>query len=79
MLKLRVTEVAEKHGIHNAAELSRYVGVSYETAYRLWRGEVGGESDRRSIGILTMYRVAQSFRVTISDLCVEAIAADPPR
>lgn len=72
MLRLKVKEVAEAAGIPDAAELSRRTGVSYDTAYRLWRGEVGGTTrGERSIGVMTLYRVAQALKVKVADLLEE--------
>lgn len=69
MIRLKVKEVAEQAGIPDAAELSRRTGLSYDTAYRLWRGEVGGEKrGDRSIGIVTLHRVAKALGVKTSDL-----------
>lgn len=72
MLRLRVKEVAEGAGIPDAAELSRRTGISYDTAYRLWRSEVGGEKrGERSIGVMTLHRVAKALGVKIADLVEE--------
>jgi transcriptional regulator with XRE-family HTH domain len=72
MLRLKVKEVAEQGGIPDAAELSRRTGISYDTAYRLWRGEVGGTSrGERSIGVMTLYRVAKALGVKVADLIEE--------
>jgi transcriptional regulator with XRE-family HTH domain len=72
MIHLRIKEVAEQQGIPDAAELSRRTGISYDTAYRLWRGEVGGtKRGERSIGIATLYRVAKALGVRTSDLYEE--------
>src|SRR5262245_9824386 len=72
MIRLRVKEVAESIGIPDAAELSRRTGIAYDTAYRLWRGDVGGaRRGDRSIGIVTLYRVARALGVRTSDLYLE--------
>jgi transcriptional regulator with XRE-family HTH domain len=72
MVRLRVKEAAEQAGIPDAAELSRRTGISYDTAYRLWRGEVGGEKrGERSIGIMTLHRVAKALGVKMMDLYEE--------
>lgn len=72
MIRLRIKEVAEQAGIPDAAELSRRTGISYDTAYRLWRGDVGGtQRGDRSIGIMTLHRVAKALGVRTSDLYVE--------
>jgi transcriptional regulator with XRE-family HTH domain len=72
MIRLRVKEVAESVGVVDAAELSRRAGIAYDTAYRLWRGEVGGaRRGDRSIGIVTLYRVAKALGVHTGDLYIE--------
>ena len=72
MIRLRVKEVAESLGIPDAAELSRKTGIAYATAYRLWRGDIGGTArGDRSIGIVTLHRVAQALGVKTSDLFLE--------
>lgn len=72
MIRLCVKEVAEQAGIPDAAELSRRTGISYDTAYRLWRGDVGGTArGERSIGIMTLHRVAKALGVRTVDLFVE--------
>lgn len=72
MVKLRVKEVAENAGIPDAAELSRRTGVSIDTAYRLWRGDIGGTArGERSIGVMTLHRVAKALGVKIQDLLEE--------
>lgn len=73
MIRLCIKEVAEKHGIPDAAELSRRTGISYDTAYRLWKGEIGGtQRGDRSIGIMTLHRVARALGVKTSDLYEES-------
>ena len=67
MLRLKVREIAESKGITDAAKLSRKTGVGYATAHRLMQGEVT-EDNLRSVGILTLYRVAKGLGVRISDL-----------
>ena len=72
MIRLRVKEVAEQQGIPDATELARRTGVAYATAYRLWKGDIGGtERGERSIGIVTLYRVAKALRVRTSELYAE--------
>ncbi len=72
MIRLRVREVAAQQGVPDATELARRTGVAYGTAYRLWRGDVGGvERGDRSIGIVTLHRVAKALGVRTSDLYVE--------
>jgi transcriptional regulator with XRE-family HTH domain len=72
MIRLRVKEVAEGLGIPDAAELARKTGIAYATAYRLWRGDIGGTSrGDRSIGIVTLHRVAKALGVKTSDLYEE--------
>jgi hypothetical protein len=76
MVRLRVKEAAEQAGIPDAAELSRRTGISYDTAYRLWRGELGGEKrGERSIGIMTLHRVAKALGLKMNDLYEEDRAA----
>lgn len=72
MIRLRVKEVAEASGIRDAAHLARQADIAYETAYRLWRGDVGGvKRGDRSIGIVTLHRVAKALGVKTGDLYVE--------
>jgi transcriptional regulator with XRE-family HTH domain len=72
MIRLRVKEVAESVGVVDAAELARRASIAYDTAYRLWRGEVGGiKRGDRSIGIVTLHRVAKALGVRTSDLYTE--------
>lgn len=70
MVRLIVREVAERQGVKDATDLARRTGLAYGTAYRLWQGDVGGESNR-SVGILTLHRVAKALGVTMGDLYVE--------
>ena len=70
MLRLKVREVAENQGITDAAKLSRKTGIGYATAHRLMQGDVT-EDNLRSVGILTLYRVAKGLGVRISDLYEE--------
>jgi transcriptional regulator with XRE-family HTH domain len=70
MLRLKVKEVAESKGITDAAKLSRKTGIGYATAHRLMQGEIT-EDNLRSVGILTLYRVAQGLGVRIVDLLEE--------
>lgn len=67
MVRLRVREVAEAHGIVDATKLARKAGLAYATARKLWNGEVGGK-DERSVGILTLHRVARALGVRMSEL-----------
>jgi len=70
MVRLIVREVAEARGVKDATDLARRTGLAYGTAYRLWQGEVGGEGNR-SVGILTLHRVAKALGVKAGDLYVE--------
>jgi hypothetical protein len=70
MLRLKVKEVAQSKGIVDAAKLSRATGLGYATAHRLMQGEIT-EDNLRSVGILTLYRVAKGLGVRISDLYEE--------
>jgi len=67
MLRLKVKEIAESKGIGDAAKLSRATGIGYATAHRLMLGDIT-EDNLRSVGILTLYRVAQGLGVRLSDL-----------
>lgn len=69
MLKLRVREVAERMGIPDAAALSRRVDISTETAYRLFKGDVGSEA--RGVGLQTLYKVARGLGVRMEELYEE--------
>lgn len=72
MIRLRVKEVAERAGIRDATDLARRSGVAYATAYRLWKGDIGGtERGERSIGVMTLYHVARALGVKTADLYVE--------
>lgn len=72
MVTLRVKEVAEQLGIPDATELARRTGIANDTAYRLWRGDVGGvKRGDRSIGIVTLHRVAKALGLKASDLYEE--------
>jgi hypothetical protein len=70
MLRLKVKEVAESQGVTDAAKLSRKTGIGYATAHRLMQGEIT-EDNLRSVGILTLYRVAKGLGVQMSDLYEE--------
>ena len=70
MLRLRVKEVALEKGIEDAATLSRRTDISTDTAYRLWRGEIG-DARGRGIGLRTLHKVAQSLGVKVADLYEE--------
>lgn len=70
MVRLRVREVAEGRGVRDATDLARRTGVAYATAYRLWQGDVGGK-ENRSVGILTLHRVARALGVSMGELYVE--------
>ena len=70
MLRLKVKEVAKSQGIADAAKLSRKTGIGYATAHRLMQGDVT-EDNLRSVGILTLHRVAKGLGVRLSDLYEE--------
>jgi len=71
-IRLRIKEMAESVGIPDAAELSRRTGISYDTAYRLWRGEIGGASrGERSVGVMTLHRIAGALGCKVTDLLEE--------
>ena len=70
MLRLKVKQVAESKGVTDAAKLSRKTGIGYATAHRLMLGDVT-EDNLRSVGILTLHRVAKGLGVRLSDLYEE--------
>ena len=77
MLRLKVKEVAERRGIEDAATLSRRADIATDTAYRLWRGEIGDERGR-GVGLRTLHKVAQALGVKIADLYDEDVQALRP-
>lgn len=70
MIRLRVQEVARGKGITSAAELARRTGLAFSGANELWKGELTTDG-KRSVGILTLHRVAQALGVRVADLIVE--------
>lgn len=70
MVRLRVREVAEAQGVKSAAELARRTGLAFSGANELWKGEVTTDG-KRSVGILTLHRVAQALGVRVADLIIE--------
>lgn len=70
MIRLRIKEVAEAHGVASAADLARQTGVAFATANELWKNQLTIDG-RRSVGLLTLYRVAQALGVKVSELYVE--------
>lgn len=70
MVKLRIKEIAETQGITSAAALARRTGLAFAKANELWKGQVTSDG-KRSVGILTLQRVAESLEVRIADLIEE--------
>jgi transcriptional regulator with XRE-family HTH domain len=70
MIRLRVKEVAEEHGITSAAELARRTGLAFAKANELWKNQLTVDG-KRSVGLLTLYRIAQALEVKVADLYVE--------
>jgi transcriptional regulator with XRE-family HTH domain len=74
MIRLRVREVAEQQGIRDVTDLAARSGIAYATAYRLWKGDIGGtERGERSVGIMTLHRVAMALQVPMSELYEEIL------
>ncbi|HMQ34253.1 MAG TPA: helix-turn-helix transcriptional regulator [Chloroflexaceae bacterium] len=74
MVRLKVKEVAETQGITSAAELARRTGLAFAKANELWKGEITTDG-KRSVGVLTLHRVAKALGVKIADLLEEDRAA----
>jgi transcriptional regulator with XRE-family HTH domain len=70
MIRLRIREVAEEKGVTSAAELARRTGLAFATANSLWKDELTTDN-KRSVGLLTLYRVAKALGVKVVDLYVE--------
>lgn len=70
MIRLRIREVAEGKGLTSAADLARHTGLAFAKANELWKGEVTTDG-KRSVGIITLHRVAKALGVRIADLIVE--------
>jgi transcriptional regulator with XRE-family HTH domain len=70
MLRLKIREVAESKGITDAAKLSRTANIAYDTARRLWGGELGEGSDKGP-GLLILWRIARALNVRVGDLYEE--------
>lgn len=77
MVRLKVKEVAEAHGVTSAADLARRTGLAFAKANELWKGEITTDG-KRSVGVLTLHRVAKAFGVKIADLLEEDRAALRP-
>lgn len=71
MIRLRVKEIAEAHGIVDAAKLARRVDIAYATAHRLWNDDVGDENKDKGPGLFLLYRIAQALGVKVADLYIE--------
>ncbi len=67
MIRLKVKEVAERKGIADAAKLSREAKIAYDTARRLWAGDIGSENDKGP-GLLTLWKIAQALNVKVIEL-----------
>lgn len=70
MIRLRIKEVAEEHGIVSAADLARRTGLAFAKANELWKNQLTVDG-KRSVGLLTLYRIAQALGVKVSELYVE--------
>jgi transcriptional regulator with XRE-family HTH domain len=70
MIRLRIKEVAEEQGITSAAELARRTGLAFAKANELWKNQLTVDG-KRSVGLLTLYRIAQALEVKVADLYVE--------
>jgi transcriptional regulator with XRE-family HTH domain len=70
MVRLKIKEVAEGQGITSAAELARRTGLAFAKANELWKGELTTDG-KRSVGVLTLHRVAKALGVKIADLIEE--------
>ena len=64
MLRLRVKEVAQKHG-YDMSKLSRATDISFNTIRRLWKHPDEG------VNVLTLNKIAQVLGVSIADLIEE--------
>ncbi|GHO98709.1 hypothetical protein KSF_087570 [Reticulibacter mediterranei] len=64
MIRLRVKEVAEAHGL-NMSQLSRRSDVSFSTVKRLWR------NPHRSASTEILEKLAAAIGVSIHDLIEE--------
>lgn len=65
MARLRVREVAEAHGITNAAQLSRKADIGYTTAYNIWT------NPSHPANLDTLNAIAAALKVTVKDLIVD--------
>jgi transcriptional regulator with XRE-family HTH domain len=70
MVRLKIKEVAEGQGITSAAELARRTGLAFAKANELWKGELTTDG-KRSVGVLTLHRVAKALGVKVADLIEE--------
>lgn len=70
MIRLRVKEVAEEKGITSAADLARKTGLAFAKANELWKNQLTTDG-KRSVGLLTLYRIAQALEVKVSELYEE--------
>jgi hypothetical protein len=70
MIRLKIKEVAEAQGVASAADLARRTGLAFAKANELWKNQLTIDN-KRSVGLLTLYRVAQALGVKVADLYVE--------
>jgi transcriptional regulator with XRE-family HTH domain len=70
MIRLKIREVAEAQGVTSAAELARRTGLAFATANELWKNQLTVDG-KRSVGLLTLYRVAQALDVKVAALYAE--------
>lgn len=71
MIRLKIREVAEECGVSSAADLARRTGLAFATANRLWKNELGRDEGDRGVGLLILYRIAQSLGKKVGDLYEE--------
>ena len=70
MIRLRIKEVAEEHGVASAADLARRTGLAFAKANELWKNQLTVDG-KRSVGLLTLYRIAQALGVKVAELYEE--------
>jgi len=70
MIRLRIKEVAEEQGVTSGAELARRTGLAFAKANELWKNQLTTDC-KRSVGLLTLYRIAQGLGVKVADLYIE--------
>jgi DNA-binding Xre family transcriptional regulator len=62
MMKVKIAETAEKHGVKSAYALQKALDLSPTIAARLWKGEFG------KIGINTLEKLCERFQCQTNDL-----------